>query len=584
MKRVRGMDNNCILTIVDLSWDRIYLTIKVKVEYPCDPTPETPLVFYGVNKLMTPRIRFQQEQDGDFYYLKVNITNQGENICIPNGEYSIYAFKNGRAVNLCEASPELVCKLPDHSRNFLYAERSKVYSVTFYVADSEDALSFRMYVMASEKTETGAPSAHLFSHKTSPSTITFNRCSKILLSALYRSYRKKYRNKAKTAKTILFMTEQNSTLGTNHLAIIKRMQKRGLDKEFNILTSCRSQTAATQSISSWIKIIRKIAMSGMIILDDHATILDWLVLDTSTSVIQLWHAGAGFKAAGYSRWGHQGCPPPFSAYRQIRYGISGSKNIGHFFSEAWGVSTEQVIPTGMPRIDDYLNSEHRETTLTQLYEKFPICKNKKVILFAPTYRGIKKKNAHYPYELIDFEELYNVCGDEYVVLFKMHPWVKAPVPIDEKYKDKFADVNNYPNINDLFYFTDLLITDYSSNIFEYSLMKKPMLFFAFDKIQYSSSRGFHRPYEESAPGKVCYDFASVLQAIKEKDFEAYKVQEYVDHHFDYLDTNSSDRVIDWIILGNIPQEFADNIQAVKDANDAMRSIKIDWYNDEEAKK
>ena len=73
--------------------------------------------------------------------------------------------------------------------------------------------------------------------------------------------------------------------------------------------------------------------------------------------------------------------------------------------------------------------------------------------------------AYYPYELIDFDGLYKLCKDDYVVLFKMHPWVQVPVPIDEKYKDKFIDVGTYPNINDLFYFTDILITDYSSNIF-----------------------------------------------------------------------------------------------------------------------
>lgn len=579
MKRIQGLENNCVLTIVDLSWDRIYLTLKVKVEYFCDPAPETPLIFYGVNESMIPCIRFHQTQDGDYYFLKVNITNQGENICIPSGEYTIYAFKNGQAINLCTVSPELYYKLPDSSKNFLYSARTKVYTVTFYVAETEEALQFCMHVMASSKTEMSAPSARLFSLKNLSPFALLSKKRKPILCALYRNYRKKYRNKPKTEKNILFMTEQDDALGTNQLAIIKRMQERGLDKEFNILTSCRKQTSESQSISGWIKLIKKMAMSGMIVLDDHAPVLDWLVLDASTAVIQLWHAGAGFKAAGYSRWGHQGCPPPFSAYRQIRYGIAGSKNIAHFFSEAWGIATEQVLPTGMPRIDDYLDSEHREKTLTKLYEKFPICKDKKVILFAPTYRGISRKDARYPYELIDFEDLYNVCSDEYVVLFKMHPWVSGPVPIDEKFRDKFIDVNYYPDINDLFYLTDLLITDYSSNIFEYSLMKKPMLFFAFDKAQYSFSRGFHRPYEESAPGKICYDFTSVLQAIKEKDFEEYKVQEYVDHHFDYLDSNSSDRVIDWIILGNIPQKFADGIQTVKNANGAMKAVKIEWYDD-----
>ena len=86
-----------------------------------------------------------------------------------------------------------------------------------------------------------------------------------------------------------------------------------------------------------------------------------------------------------------------------------------------------------------------------------------------------------------------------------------------------------------------------------------MLFFAFDKIQYSFSRGFHRDYESSAPGKVCFTFDELLTAIKNKDFEYEKVEQYVKHHFDYVDTHSSDRVIDWIVLGNIPEDIQKSI-------------------------
>ena len=194
-----------------------------------------------------------------------------------------------------------------------------------------------------------------------------------------------------------------------------------------------------------------------------------------------------------------------------------------------------------------------------------------MILFAPTYRGKNKVDAYYPYELINFEKLYQLCGDEYVVLFKMHPWVNEDIVIEEQYQDKFLDVKCYPNINDLFYIVDLLITDYSSNIFEYSLMRKPMLFFAYDKIQYAFSRGFHRPYEESAPGKVCYTFEEILNAIEQKDFEYEKVEQYIEHHFDYIDSHASDRVIDWI-LKKMPREIKASIQKVKDENRRMNEL------------
>jgi CDP-ribitol ribitolphosphotransferase len=314
------------------------------------------------------------------------------------------------------------------------------------------------------------------------------------------------------------------------------------------------------------------AQSGTIFLDDHAPVLDWLKLDSDTCVVQLWHAGAGFKSSGYSRWGHMFCPPPQSCHRQYRYGISGSRQIAPFFSEVWGINDELVLPTGMPRMDEYLNEDYRKQKTEELYEQYPMCKGKKVILFAPTYRGNNKGDAYYPYNLLDMEELYRLCGDEYVVLFKMHPWVNVDISIEEKYQDRFASAIQYPNINDLFYITELLITDYSSNIFEYSIMRKPMLFFAFDKVQYSVSRGFHRAYEESAPGKVCYTFAEVLEAIRNQDYKYEKVEQYVEHHFDYIDTHASDRVIDWILLGQMPEEVRKDIETKEAEVKAMQRL------------
>ena len=82
-----------------------------------------------------------------------------------------------------------------------------------------------------------------------------------------------------------------------------------------------------------------------------------------------------------------------------------------------------------------------------------------------------------------------------------------------------------------------------------------MLFFAFDKVQFSTSRGFHRNYDENVPGKICETFDELVQAIESKDFEFEKCKDYVAHHFEHTDTNNSDRVIDWLILGQLPEIY-----------------------------
>lgn len=565
------LDKSEISAFVDnVSWERIHLILEVSVLGQNDRMHNN-LQFFGVNEKGEAWIAFDiLKQEENRYWIHVNVANNGMCQCVPKGTYRIYLCDGQEVLADCEASTSIVADMDNYSRGFLYGGQNKSYNVNFFVEDGGETLPFRMRCVNLISEPLDFPETL----PVGPQIKTIMKQSltgtRPIIRKIFHYYEKKYRGKRD--KNVLFLTEQSKTLGTNLTAVADRMKQRGLDKEFHICFSARKASDKNHGVKSWVHIMKLLAQSGTIFLDDHAPVLDWIKLPSDTCVVQLWHAGAGFKSSGYSRWGHIGCPAPQSCHRQYRYGIAGSRHIAHFFSEVWGINDEQVLPTGMPRMDEFLDDEYRKAKTQDLYEQFPMCKNKKVILFAPTYRGKNNATAYYPYELIDFDKLYELCGDEYVVLFKMHPWVIVDIDIPEKYKDKMMDVKTYPNINDLFYFTDLLITDYSSNIFEYSLMKKPMLFFAFDKVQYSFSRGFHRAYEESAPGKVCYTFEEVLDAIARKDFEYEKVEEYVEHHFDYIDSHASDRVIDWILLGQMPEEFQQNITRKKKQMEAMREL------------
>lgn len=560
--------------VISIRWERIFLYLDVRLHFSEETDRETELEFYAVEQeFFDAQARFQVlGVEDDVYHLKLNVTNNGENRCVPTGTYSIVVCQGDAQMAECETSVEVVGDLEASSRNFLYGKSSRAYTVTFYVEEGDEILPFRFHILASAMTGMNFPQNVLMRNLIHPiKNVQKSWLSKKnFLRRLYAFYAGIYGGKRK--KTILFMSEQNGVIASNLKAVSDQMKERGMDQEYELLYSARAASENGHSIKSWLDMVHKLGKSGTVIIDDHAPVLDWLHLKEDTKLIQLWHAGAGFKSSGYSRWGHMGCPGPVSCHRQYDFGIAGSKHIAPFFSEVWGINDEQVLATGMPRMDEYLDENYKSKKTEELYEKYPMCKGKKVILFAPTYRGKNKITAYYPYELIDFEGLYELCGEEYVVLFKMHPWVASKVPIEKKYKDRFMDVGKYPNINDLFYITDLLITDYSSNIFEYSLMRKPMLFFAFDKIQYSFSRGFHRAYEESAPGKVCYHFEEVLEAIRTEDFEYEKVEEYIEKHFDYIDSHASDRVIDWLVLGNLPEDVREDLARVDARNKRMRSL------------
>jgi len=190
-----------------------------------------------------------------------------------------------------------------------------------------------------------------------------------------------------------------------------------------------------------------------------------------------------------------------------------------------------------------------------------------VILFAPTFRGRGRKEAHYPMEYLNFEKLYKNLKDEYVFLFKLHFIILNKVTIPYQYSDFFYDFSEYREVNDLLLITDLLITDYSSICFEFSLLDKPMLFFAYDVEEYISKRGFYYEYQSFIPGNLVKTTNELVEKIVKKDFAEEKIKPFRDYFFDHLDGKASQRVVDQLILSE-SQSF---IQ-VLDKGDSIKEI------------
>jgi CDP-ribitol ribitolphosphotransferase len=419
-------------TVTGIHWERIFLHLDVRIDSVDLGNNASDLEFYFVRKgkkryVASARAKVMEQKD-NCYHLKLNITNQGEKKCLPSGTYSLIVCQNENIMAKAVVDRELVSSMSNCSRNFLYRGKKCVYTVSFFVTEGEEDLPFTMRAMPSAETRTGFrkykrsrkfsfKKAKAFLHPIKKLKKWYHKNHRKIKVKIYRHYLRKYKN---MNNVVLFMSEQSETIGSNEKAVMDRMIARGLDKEWTILESYRSSVSKPKlGFKSWVATLKKMAMSTVIVLDDHAPVLDWLKLDEKTKVIQLWHAGAGFKSSGYSRWGHDGCPAPQSCHRQYQYGIAGSKSIAPFFSEVWGINDSRVLPTGMPRIDEYLDKDYREAKTKELYETYPMAKGKKVILFAPTYRGRNKATAHYPYELIDFDRLYELCGEEYVAVFLM---------------------------------------------------------------------------------------------------------------------------------------------------------------------
>src|SRR5699024_1632447 len=129
-----------------------------------------------------------------------------------------------------------------------------------------------------------------------------------------------------------------------------------------------------------------------------------------------------------------------------------------------------------------------------LHEIYPFLQDKKVIVCARTFRGNGQGSSYFLFNKFDFNKLYDNFSDNYVILFKIRPFVNNDLTCPYQYRYFFYDFRSFREIHDLLLVTDLLITDYSSVCFEYALLNKPMLFFAFDVEGYIRTRDFYYDY------------------------------------------------------------------------------------------
>ncbi len=184
----------------------------------------------------------------------------------------------------------------------------------------------------------------------------------------------------------------------------------------------------------------------------------------------------------------------------------------------------------------------------------PESKGKKVILFAPTFRGRVAK-AQSP-DCFDVEQFYKNFSDEYVLVFKHHPLVRVRPEIPEEYSRFAVDFTDTMTIDELLCVSDICISDYSSLVFEYSLFERPMLFYAYDLDEYFDWRGFYYDYFELAPGPICKTNEEMIDYIKNIDerFDKDRVVAFKEKFMSACDGHATER-IENLVFGNALETY-----------------------------
>ena len=174
-----------------------------------------------------------------------------------------------------------------------------------------------------------------------------------------------------------------------------------------------------------------------------------------------------------------------------------------------------ILEEGYPRNDILVNNPKKELITNKIRHTYSIPHSKKIILYAPTFRDNTKVGNKFESDIkIDFKEFNDRFGEEYILLMRMHVTVNSNIEIPEEYKHIIINVSSYPDIQELYLMADILITDYSSVLFDFAVLERPIIFYAYDLEEYKNDiRGAYLDYEKEVPGTIVINQKELFDAI-----------------------------------------------------------------------
>lgn len=284
--------------------------------------------------------------------------------------------------------------------------------------------------------------------------------------------------------------------------------------------------------------IRTVYSSKVVVTDDYFYLLRKFGKRPGQKVVQLWHACGAFK-----KFGQQGTsmfPAVDHLYHRDYDLVSvSSESVREIYANAFDIPIARVQPLGVPRTDLLLSQDYQNEVRQRIEERYPNFQGKQIILYAPTLRDRDGTDKHEFHPEINFDTLSEVLGKKRILVICPHPVMQNDI-CGKRY-DNIIQMEEF-STNEVMCISDLLITDYSSVIFEYALLGKPMVFYCYDYGEYN--RDFYLDYENELPGALIRDFDSLIDYLGKERFEE-NVE--VDRAFQEIymaacDGNSSERI------------------------------------------
>ena len=336
------------------------------------------------------------------------------------------------------------------------------------------------------------------------------------------------------------MTHDSSSEG--NCGVMKaRMEARGY--------RCDSLTRAEASGAGFIfRSAYRLARSRFIFLDNTFLPLSCLKLRKGSILTQLWHGTGTIKKFGQDV--NEGALKDLEARcgKNITHLIVSSPATKSIYAGCFGVPEDKVRVLGLPRTDAFFAPDFAENARARFEKKYPEAKGRRLVLYAPTFRDDAGNEDEQIRMIGDFARDFAARMPKDAILgLRLHPYVSSRLTGISTESARILDLTHFRGLNTLLGTADVLITDYSSIVFEYSLLRRPMLFYAYDLDRFEGSdRGFYRDYRGYVPGPVYTEREELLDALSATlcDTPFNPCESFIADSFSYTDGRSSERIME----------------------------------------
>ena len=351
----------------------------------------------------------------------------------------------------------------------------------------------------------------------------------------------------KSKKTTFIMTHDSSING-NIMRMYKEVIKNQPDHICKFITKGCKNKKKIIKIGYYIKFIfitpYYLATSKTIFLDNVFLPMAYMRFRKEVNIVQLWHGCNTLKKFG--QLSNEGKLKILEKKANSRYThvIVSSKEMIKLHKEAFDVKEEVIYPLGLPRLDLFFDESKIIEEKKKFYLEFPQLKGKKIILYAPTFRDDKLDKFD---KNMNLNSIINKMPNDYILINKFHPFVSKKYGKIEG--NRMLDMSEYEDLTRLMLVSDRLISDYSSIVFDYAILNKPIIFYAYDKDEYENNiRGFYQDYIRYAGNyvKSKNEIINVLTG-REQNISTIKMKNI--EWIQYKDKNSSKRIYNYIYCG-----------------------------------